>query len=305
MTQKIAIHAIRRPTALDLGLLLLLAIIWGSAFLAIKVVVEETGPLWLATLRVIIAFLVLLPLAMMKGMVWPTSGRQWNLISVIMLLNVVVPFFLISWAEQFINAGVASLLMGVGPFMALVGSHFTTRDDRMNTAKVLGALLGFCGILVLVGQEAIHGLGQNLLGQLAVILASACYVSSGLLIRKLTGFPPMRLSTLILGLSSFTLLALSLFFEGLPAQAFSLDSWLGLVYLGVFPTALGYILRYHLIQTVGMSAFSSSINLIPVFGVLLSALLLGEVLTAKVFLALLLVVTGLFIIRLGQGKKTI
>ena len=109
--------------------------------------------------------------------------------------------------------------MGVGPFLALIGSHFTTTDDRLNAAKLGGAILGFSGILVLVGQDAGEGLGENLLGQLAVILASACYVSSGLLIRKLTGFPPMRLSTLILGVASITLLLLSFLFEGLPGIA--------------------------------------------------------------------------------------
>lgn len=294
--------AIRRPTATDLSLMLLLAAVWGSAFLAIKLVVVETGPLWLATLRVVIAFLVLLPLALRKGLVWPASGRQWRLILVIMSLNVVIPFFLISWAEQFIDAGVASLLMGVGPFLALIGSHLTTTDDRLNLIKVIGAMLGFSGIVVLVGREAVYGLGDNLIGQLAVMLAAACYVSSGLLIRKLTGFPPMRLSTLILGVASLTLLLLSLAIEGLPTEAFSAGTWWGLVYLGVFPTALGYILRYHLIQTVGMTAFSSSINLIPVFGVLLSAWLLDEPLTFNVFLALMLIVTGLFVIRRGQGR---
>ncbi len=282
--------------------MLLLSAIWGSAFLAIKVVVVDTGPLWLATLRVVIAFLVLLPLALRKGLVWPVSARQWWMIFAIMLLNVVIPFFLISWGEQYIDAGVASLLMGVGPFLALIGSHFTTTDDRLNAAKLVGAILGFSGILVLVGRDAVEGLGDNLVGQLAVMLASACYVSSGLLIRKLTGFPPMRLSTLVLGVASLTLLALSLSLEGLPRHGFSLNSWLGLVYLGVFPTALGYILRYHLIQTVGMTAFASSLNLIPVFGVMLSAWLLAEPLTLNVVLALVMIVTGLFVVRRGQGR---
>ena len=300
MSDTTTVAPIRKPTTGDLSLLVILAMIWASAFLVIKVVVPETGPLWLATFRVLIAFIVLLPLALMKGMIWPANARKWRLVSLIMLLNVVIPFFLISWAEQYIDAGVASLLMGVAPFMALIGSHFTTHDDKLSRAKFIGAIFGFSGIIVLVGWDALHGLGDNLMGQGAAMLGATCYVTSGLLIRRLTGFPPLRLSTLILGMSSLTLLALSLLIAGIPAQHFSPQSWLGLIYLGVFPTALGYILRYRMIQTVGMSTFSSSINLIPVFGVLLSALLLGEALSANVFISLLLIVMGLYIIRRGQ-----
>ena len=292
--------SIRKPNAMDLGLMLILSIIWASAFLAIKVVVPETGPLWLATMRVVIAFLVLLPLALYKGMVWPENAAQWRMIFMIMSLNVVIPFFLISWAEQYIDAGVASLLMGVGPFMALVGSHYTTRDDRLTGTKLLGALCGFSGVLLLVGWDAVRGLGDNLLGQLATILASACYVSSSLMMRRLRAFPPVRLSALVLGMASVCLLALSLVFLDIPSHNYTTQSWIGMIYLGVFPSALGYILRYRLIRTVGVSAFSGSINLIPVFGVLLSALLLGEDLTLTVFASLGLIVSGLFIIRHGQ-----
>ena len=143
MADTTAMAPIRKPTRLDLALLVMLAMIWGSAFLAIKVVVPDTGPLWLATIRVVIAFMVLLPIAWFKGLIWPASGRQWRLVCLITFFNVVAPFFLISWAEQYIDAGVASLLIGIGPFLALIGSHFTTRDDRLSRAKITGRDTGF------------------------------------------------------------------------------------------------------------------------------------------------------------------
>ncbi|MCP4298533.1 MAG: DMT family transporter [Proteobacteria bacterium] len=290
---------IRKATPQDLLLLLFLSIIWGSAFLAIKVVVPETGPLWLPTIRVLIAFVVLLPLSIGKGLIWPKDRNEWKLILLIMLLNVVAPFFLISWAEQQINAGTTSLLMGIGPFLALIGSHFTTHDDKLSKYKIIGALLGFTGISLLVGREAILGLGANLLGQGAAMLGTSCYVTSGLIVRKLARFPSDRLSTLVLGLASITLIILTLSIDGLPAHQFSQQTWILLLYLGLFPTALGYILRYYLINKIGMSVYATGINLIPVFGVLLSALLLGEVLSANLFLSLIFIVTGLFIIRKG------
>ncbi|WP_299871781.1 DMT family transporter [uncultured Cocleimonas sp.] len=291
--------SIRKPTTADLSLLILLALIWASAFLAIKVVVVDTGPLWLATIRVVVAFIVLLPFAIYKGFVWPSTIREWKLVMLVMALNVVIPFFLISWAETKIDAGMASMLMGVGPFMALLGSHFTTQDDRISTNKLIGAILGFSGILVLVGWDAARGLGDNLLGQGAAILGSACYVTSGLIIRRLGRFPPIQLSAFILGLASISLLTITILFEGIPKASYQQDTWMGLIYLGIFPTALGYILRYHLIQTIGMSAFATGLNLIPVFGVMLGAIFLDEQLTLNVLVSLTLIVTGLFIIRRG------
>jgi drug/metabolite transporter (DMT)-like permease len=212
---------------------------------------------------------------------------------------VVIPFFLISWAETKIDAGMASMLMGVGPFMALLGSHLTTQDDRLSRNKLIGAILGFSGILVLVGWSSVKGLGDNLLGQGAAILGAACYVTSGLLIRRLNRFPPIQLSAFILGLASVSLLFVTGLMVGMPVVFFARDTWIGLLYLGIFPTALGYILRYHLIQTIGMSAFATGLNLIPVFGVVLGVIFLGEHLSLNVLVSLALIVAGLFIIRKG------
>ena len=302
MQNKITIPTIRKPTVSDYILSVALALVWASAFLVIKVAVPETGPLWLATMRVMIAFIVLLPLAIAKGVIWPASARQWVLILMIMLLNVVLPFFLISWAELRIDAGITSILMGVGPFMAIIGSHFTTQDDKLSVPKFIGVVLGFVGVVILVGWETLTGIGQNLVGQGAALLGAASYVTSGLLIRKVTGFPPLRLSTLILGLSTVSLLSLTLIFEGLPEQNFSSQTWVGLIYLGLFPTAIGYILRYKLIQSIGLSAFTFSINLIPVFGVVLAAIFLGEVVSVNIFLFLMYIIAGLTILRLGHRR---
>ena len=134
---------ITRAGPVDLALLLFVAIIWASAFIAIKVAVPETGPLWLAAIRVSIGALALLPYALAKGLVLPQTGRVWSLIVIMACFNVVIPFFLISWAELTIDAGVTSLLMGTGPFLALIGSHFFTRDDRINRQKSLAVLFGY------------------------------------------------------------------------------------------------------------------------------------------------------------------
>jgi drug/metabolite transporter (DMT)-like permease len=292
---------IRKPTVTDIGLLLILSLIWASAFLAIKVVVPETGPFWLAAIRVAIGFAVLLPWALATRGALPGTFGEWRLIGLIVLLNVTAPFLLISWAELTIDAGVASLLMGSGPLMAVIISHFATRDDCISVTKLLAVALGFSGILVVVGGDAIGRLGDNLAGQAAALLGASCYVTSGVLVRKIDRIQPLHLSVIVLFLASIILTSLALAVDGLPGRDISGAAWVWLIYLGVFPTGLAYFLRYNLIQKIGLSTFSIGVNLIPVFGVGLGFLVLGEPVSVQTVLALLLVVSGLFVARNGPA----
>ncbi|MCB1507824.1 MAG: DMT family transporter [Hyphomicrobiaceae bacterium] len=288
---------IRKPTLFDITLILFLAVVWGSAFLAIKVAVDDLGPSWLVTGRVVIGFLALLPYVLWKGWVLPQGARQWALIGVIATLNVIVPFYLISYAELTIDAGLTSLLMGTGPFLALIASHLTTDDDKLTRGKFLAVLLGFSAVLLVVGPAALSGAHADLLAQGAAMLGNVCYIVSGILIRKVEGIPPTRMAALVLAIASAALLAINLP-GGVPDfAAVDTNALLCLVYLGLFPTGLAYILRYHLIRTVGFSFFALGLNLIPVFGVILAALLLGEAISWRTALALALVLAGLMIAR--------
>ncbi len=298
------ISTISKPDNRDLFLMALTAFIWASAFIAIKVVVVETGPLWLAAWRVLIGFVVLLPYAIWRGWIWPGSPRMWLLIAIASLFNVVFPFFLISWAQQTIDAGVASLLMGTGPFLALIGSHIFTSDDHITWPKALAVLLGFSGVLTIVGVDALSGLGGNhTTAQLAAVGGALCYTIAGLMVRRID-MPPVRLGCIVFGIGATVLIMAALFVDGLPRTNLSSNVFWALLYLGLFPTALGQILRFTLIRRVGYAAFALALNLIPVIGVVLGALLLGEVITLRTAIALALVLSGLFIARINPKKAT-
>jgi len=295
-------QAIREPTRLDLGLMVMTSLMLASGFIAVRFAVPETGPVWLAAIRVGIGFLVLLPYAIWRGMVWPAGASQWMLIGGMALLNVVAPFILIGWAGKSIEASVLSLLMGTGPFLALIGSHLMTDDDRLTRRKLLSVLLGFSGIMVLVGPSVFNGLaGSSLMGQLAALGASFCYVAAGLLIRRIA-MPPVRLAGLALAIGSAVLIPLALITEGLPQEAYSGPVIGTLIFLGLFPTGIAYILRFSLIRTIGYTRFSLSINLVPVFGVVLGVLILGEPLSVNLVVALALVLAGLYVS--SSGKKS-
>ncbi len=290
---------IRKPTILDIALLVLVSLIWASAFLAIKVAVREIGPTWLVGIRVVIGFAAILPWIAWRGIVLPSGNNQWVIVVIVAFLSLIAPFFLISWAELTIDAGVASLLMGMGPFAAMFLSHMTTDDDRLNVYKIVAVVLGFSGVVVVIGPSAAGGLGNQLIAQAAALGGSLCYAVSGVFVRKIKDIPPTRFSGLILGMASAVLIPYALLSGQPDWSSISTEAIFSLIYLGVFPTALGYILRYHLIRTIGQSYFTLGLNLIPIFGVSLGALILGEPITINLLVALILVVAGLFFARHG------
>lgn len=294
-------QTIRKAGPMDVSLLVLVALIWASAFVAIKLAVPDTGPLWLAASRVAIGALVLAPYVLWRGLVLPQTLRLWALVFVMALFNVVVPFFLISWAGQTIDAGMMALLMGTGPFMALIGSHFSTHDDKINPLKIIAMALGFAGVVVLVGGATLGDLGSaHIMAQLATLCASLCYSSSGLIVRRID-IPPTRLAFLALCMAAAMLIPLALLIDGLPATLPGPTALAALVYLGAFPTGLAYVMRYQLIGAIGFSTFALAIYMIPPFGVLLGVVLLGETLEPKVLVALGLILVGLYFARRGSG----
>ncbi|MEL6920228.1 MAG: DMT family transporter [Pseudomonadota bacterium] len=292
---------IRQATAADLGLLVLISVIWASAFVAIKVAVPEVGPLWLAAIRVAIGCLAVLPFALNAGIELPKAPMVLGLVIGMSLLNVVIPFFLIAWAELTIDAGVTSLLMGVGPILAVVAGHYFTQDDRINRWKLAAVAFGFCGVIVLVGGDALSQLGgRNTLAQLAALGGALCYVTAGTLIRKIP-IGSVRLAFLALAIGSAVLVPAALLVDGIPTAP-SMSTTSALIYLGLVPTGIAYVMRFYLINAVGYSTFSLSVNMIPIFGVLLGAIILAETPSPQTGLALALVVIGLLFARRG-GRK--
>ena len=293
---------IRKPTPVDIFLLILASLIWSSTFLAIKVCVDEIGPAWVVAIRVLIGFLAILPWIAWRGLILPKGGGQWGLTLSVALLSIIAPFLLIAWAELTIDSGVTALLMGMGPFFAMFLSHLATEDDRMNLFKVLAVMCGFAGVLTVIGPSVVGGLGDHLLAHAAVLGASLCYSVVGVFVRRVRNIPPTRFSGLILGLSAALLVPYALATGQPDWQGLSTEAIVALVYLGVFPTALAYILRYHLIRTIGQSYFALGLNLIPIFGVSLGALVLDEPVSLSLFVALALVVTGLFFGQRGARQ---
>ncbi len=301
---------IRIATPSDMLLLVLLAAIYGSAFTAIKIAVPELGPFGLVLARVLVGFAVLLPYALARGWTWPSSRSSWALLGFLCAFNLIIPFFLVSWSQQHINASLMALLMGAGPLFGLLMSHATTTDDRLSGPKVAGVAVGFAGVALVLGVDAFTGLSggsiEARLAQAAALLASACYAVSGVFVRRITDLPSHQLASLVLGFGSVAMLvATPLLMPDIidVTTRLSPDAILATLYLGAITTGGAYILRYRLIRTVGMSYFGLSIYLVPVFGVAIAAVWLSEPIPLSLLAGLGLILGGLAVARLRSGQN--
>lgn len=289
---------IRAPTILDMGLVALLGVLWGSAFPAIKVGVETLRPFDVVLLRVGIGAAFLCAWVFVVGGFKPNGQASWGRLVVMAALNTVVPFLLISWAEQRVQSGVAALLMGAGPFFALIVSHLTTNDDKLTWPKLAGVALGFSGVLTLIGVEAVDGFSGNLVPSLAIFAANLCYVAAGAMIRHVHGFTreTMALGNLLIGLA---LLAPLLLLVGLPnTAALDGEGWAAILWLGVVGSGASYVLRFHIANTVGYATMAMASYVMPVAGVGLGWLVLGERFSPATWIALALVLAGFAVARL-------
>jgi len=284
----------------DLSLLLILAIIWSSSFTAIKVGVETIPPTTLTMMRVVIGALLLYGWLKLKGRSLPTNRRLWGAFLLIGITGNAIPFTLINWGEQAIPSGLAAILIAAMPLAALVlGRAFS--DEILNGRRIVGVLLGFAGVVVLIGPQELLSLGDQVLRQLAVVTAAVCYAIAGILVRKLPTASPSQHGAGVLIAASAVLIPVSLVADWPWTLDFSAYSLASAVYLGVFPTAFATLLLIIVIASRGVTFLSLNNYLIPVLGVTWGYLFLGEPVTPEAVIALVLILAGITIAGTGPG----
>jgi drug/metabolite transporter (DMT)-like permease len=289
--------------ALHYFLILVLAVVWGSSFTAVKVAVNDFTPVQIAFIRVLIGALLVLAIAIFSKINLPTKWGNWFLLLLIALFSNVIPFSLIGWASIRSDSSTISILMSTSPIFALVVAHFFTSDDRFTPFKLLSVLLGFTGVIVLSLPSETSMTSGELLPKIATLLAALSYVLAGMLPRKLSenlGVP--SITCIVLCLSSVILAPIAIGQNFSSVTSYSNESLFAVCYLGAFSTALALLIRYSLILQVGYTFVSYTGFLVPVFAVIFGALLLQEELSKNAYIALVLVLSALGVSRLSYAK---
>ena len=294
------ISTIRKPTLIDVTKLLFVGALWGGAFIFIALALDDFGPVSIASWRVSLGAAVMVVITILIGQSFPRKQRDRRNILIVGCPNSAIPFFLISWGQQFISSAETAILMAMGTFFALIVSHFTSHDERINLPRALGVGVGFIGVLVLVFWDiSAAGMG-SLVGQMAIIVAACSYATSSIVSRRLTHLPMISTSAATLLSASLYMIPLAFVLEDpLPADV-ARSSWLALAYLGAVATALAMTLRFFIIRANGAVFMSMVGYLVPLFGVLWSALYFADDINLQTLLALALILTGIALTRKGS-----
>ncbi|MBI3452175.1 MAG: DMT family transporter [Rhodospirillales bacterium] len=277
--------------------LLALAVLWSWSFFFVALAVGDLPPLTIVFARVAIAAAALGVYARAIGHSFPRDPAMWANFAALGLLNNVIPFGLIVWGQTHIASGLASILNATTPLFAIALAHFFTRDERMNARKFIGVAVGIGGVAVLIGPEAVSGLGVDLWAQIAILGAAISYSAAGIFGRRLKGQPPVVSAAGQLSASTLIMLPLVLVVDqpwtlAMPGPA----AIISIVALALLSTALAYAIYFRLLATAGATNLLLVTFLIPVGALLLGTLALGERLAAHNFAGMGLVFVGLAII---------
>lgn len=269
--------------------------IWGSSFLLIKVGVEDLGTLPLVAVRVGLAALIMAVFLVRTGRHWPAGRRERLALIYVGLMNTAVPWLLITWGEQHIDSGLATVLNATVPLFTLVLVYFTLSDEPVTAQKAGGLLVGFLGVALLASRDVNSSSENSLEGQLAVLLASISYASSAIVIRRyLRGIEPLTTAGLSLVVGALPVVVITLVGVRLPApEDVSLKAAAAAITLALFNTVIAYLLFYRLIYNWGATRTTMVTYAMPPVGVTLGALFLDETVDWKIIAGAVLILGGI------------
>jgi drug/metabolite transporter (DMT)-like permease len=259
--------------------LVTLALLWGPSFLFVKVIIEEIPPLTLAAVRISLAGVILYGVLRSQRQHLPKFGAIWGHFALTGLTLNALPYALSSWGAQYIDSGLAAILISTEPLFVIILAHFYTRDDRLTLSKIIGVTVGFLGATLLFAPASLAGLqATTTLGLVAVVLTALSYAIGVVYAKqKLTGLPPLITPTAQLLTAAVYLLPLAVIAE--QPYTLSMPSWptLGsLLALAIVCTALTFVLYFRIMDRASATHLSLVTYLVPIVGVILGVVVLGE-----------------------------
>lgn len=285
-------------------LLLLPGTIWGISFVVVELALETIQPISLTLLRSIISIIFLYVAMRFFGGYLPRSWRGWIPFFGIAAFNQAIPFALTAWGQTFIDGGLASILLSTNPLFTLVLAAIFFADEHFTLPKVIGVLCGLMGIVILIGREALSGIGVNIIAQLAVVASALMYGIGAVWLRQIIPLQPKDLSPWGSRLRVITtqfiaaivmLTPFSLWFEEPLTIQPDFAFWMYMLFLGVGVTLFATMVYFYLIEMLGASNASTTVYLIPISGVLTGVLILNEALTRNMIIALVLILVGIYL----------
>lgn len=276
-------------------MLLALSVLWGGSFFFFKLLVAELPPFSVVLGRVGLAAIILNVWLVLRRDFIPASPRLWAEFTAMGLLNNVIPFTLIVFGEMRVSSGLASILNATTPIFTVLVAHVFTTNEKLSRGKTAGVLIGFAGVAVLVGWNGLADLGRtDLVGEAACLAAALTYAFAGIYGRRFKGIPPIKVATGQITSSTLVLIPVVAVVDRpwmLPVP--SAAAWGALIGIALFCTVLAYILYFRILAAAGATNLLLVTFLIPVSAIVLGSCALGEALSVREFLGMMLIGGGL------------
>ena len=287
----------------NIFLWLVVAVIWSSAFAAIKLGVQTIEPMPLVTGRMLIGASILYLVLKLRGMSLSRDRATLTTYAISGLLGNVIPFLLLSYGEIHVDSGLAAILIGIGPVATVFLAHFFLPDEPLTPRTAIGIALGVLGLFVLIGPDALRQIGVQVVGQLAILCAAICYASCSIYVKLYAKRPALEMAagSMLVGAGCVAFVAV-LFDEFASMNVPATRSIIAMVYLGVFPTALATLIYFFLVPRIGASRISQVNFVVPVGGALIGVFLLGEELSASTLIALPIIVAAVYLVSARRNR---
>ena len=289
---------------IEVALLICLAVLWGSSYLWIKIAVHAIPPFTLIALRVTIAAIVLVAVAVWFGHKLPTDLRTWRMLCVQAFLNSTGAWTLLAWGQQFVDSGLAGVLNSTSPLFVLMFTLLWTRHEAVTSARVIGVLLGIGGVVAIIGFDALRGLGQQVIAQLAVLLGAVMYAGAAIYGRqKFNHLHPTATAAGTMICASACLVPLSVAVDRPWTLSPPVEAVMAAIILGVLCTGLALLLYFRLLRTLGSIGVASQSYLRAGISVVLGIVVLGEPITVVVVSGALATIAGVALINMPLAGR--
>jgi drug/metabolite transporter (DMT)-like permease len=294
--------------AFDWVMLITLATVWGGSFLFNAILVAELPVITIVAIRVTVAALALWGFVRVTGRKIPTSPQVWGALLILGVLNNAIPFSLIVQGQTQITSGLASILNATTPLFTILVAGFFLTDERFSVLRVLGVVVGFSGVILMVGPEALSGLGDDFWAQLCALGAALSYGFASVFGRRFRELrvDPVMVATGQVTMSSLVLWPIALWIDGpQDIMGLSFNAAASMFGLAVLCTSFAYILYFRILERAGATNISLVTFLVPISAIILGVLVLGERIFIKDIMGMTLIGMGLAIIdgRLFQRLR--
>jgi len=280
---------------------IIICLIWGSSWAAVKIGIESIPPLLSLGIRFTLASIILGLIAFVKRLTIPMEKKFWILVLIMVSTSFTVPFVFIYWAQLRVGSGLASVLFATYPFWVAIVSHFLLPSEKITFVRIIGIVIGFLGV-IFIFNNGFSDVNIKMFYGMAAIIAGSIIQAFGLVFLRRLGenAHPVTLNFCSMSLSALPLFITSFIFEDYSNLIFNANAIGSLAYLSIFCTVITFVIYFWLVKHVEAVILSLSAFITPVIAVVIGVILLKEKITNDVYIGSALVLIGVAFASIGD-----